>query len=66
MEIRSNPIDLDCMGAARRLAQWPGMLNMYQEERNMHRIQSGKSETVWIFLFWIMHVEKNHSGRDLM
>lgn len=29
-EIRSNPIDLGCMGAARRLAQWPGMLNMYQ------------------------------------
>lgn len=29
-EIRSNPIDLDCMEAACKLAQWPGMLNMYQ------------------------------------
>lgn len=62
-EIRSNPIDLDCMGAAHRLAQWPGMLNMYQgrEICTESRVESLKRCG-----FWIMHVEKTHSGRDLM
>lgn len=43
-EIRSNPIDLGCVAAGRRLAQWPGMLNMYQRREicTESRVESHK------------------------